>query len=212
MTDEAVSDNLVWERWTQIHVASRSYDVESFRDGRRPLRVTRLRDRGGRPEIHWPPHLVPTGVGEQLYRPYTHARDGSRSTTRTTAGPLTSLIGREADIREVERLLGEHRLVTLTGAGGSGKTRVAIAVASRSRGDGATFVALEDTHDIEEVVVQVADALGITERPGTDLVATVESYLADRRLLLVLDNFEQVLPAAPLVQGSWRQPPVSASS
>jgi predicted ATPase len=114
---------------------------------------------------------------------------------------LTSLIGREADIREVERLLGEHRLVTLTGAGGSGKTRVAIAVASRWRGDGAAFVTLEDTHDIEEVVVAVADALGITERPGTDLVATVESYLADRRLLLVLDNFEQVLPAAPLVSG-----------
>ena len=115
--------------------------------------------------------------------------------------PLTSLIGREADIREVERRLGEHRLVTLTGAGGSGKTRLAIAVASRSSAEDVTFVALEDAHDITAVVVGVADALAITERPGTDLVATVESYLADRRLLLVLDNFEQVLAAAPLVSG-----------
>src|SRR4051812_28174766 len=113
--------------------------------------------------------------------------------------PLTSLIGRDSEIREIERMLRQHRLVTLTGAGGSGKTRVAIAVAWRWAGEGAIFVALEDTHDAKAVVVRVADALSITERPGTDLVAAVESYLADRQLLLVLDNFEQVLPAAPLV-------------
>src|SRR5262245_40436312 len=97
--------------------------------------------------------------------------------------PVTPLIGRDADIQEVERILHEHRLVTLTGAGGSGKTRLAIAVASRlggSQRDGTTFIALEDLHDSAGVIISVAGALGITEGAGTDLVASVESYLADR--------------------------------
>src|SRR5262245_22114611 len=115
--------------------------------------------------------------------------------------PVTPLIGRDDDVAAVERLLDDHRLVTLTGAGGSGKTRVAIAVASRlsdRHRDGARFVALQDARARTSVVTAVAESLGVTERPGIDLAATVEGYLSDRDLLLVLDNFEQVLEAAPL--------------
>jgi predicted ATPase/DNA-binding CsgD family transcriptional regulator len=118
--------------------------------------------------------------------------------------PVTALIGREADIRAVERLLDEHRLVTLTGAGGSGKTRMAIEVAARVRDrlrDGAIFVPLQDTRDRAGVLMTIADALGVQERGGIDLVDGVEGYLADREVLLVLDNFEQVIAAAPLVTG-----------
>src|SRR4051812_35235882 len=144
------------------------------------------------------PFACPQVCWRATVSPYTPSMDRVVRRGRLP-DPLTPLVGRDADMREVERLLGEHRLVTLTGAGGSGKTRVAIAVASR--GDDATFVALEDAHDIDAVVVQVADSLGITERLGTDLPATVESYLAGHRMLLVLDNFEQVLQAAALVHG-----------
>jgi predicted ATPase/DNA-binding CsgD family transcriptional regulator len=118
--------------------------------------------------------------------------------------PATRLIGREADIRAVERLLEDHRLVTLTGAGGSGKTRVAIEVASRLRHryqDGARFVAVQDARDRHGVIAAVADALAVTERVDSGLLEGIETLLEDREILLVLDNFEQVLEAASLVSG-----------
>src|SRR6476646_4207935 len=99
--------------------------------------------------------------------------------------PLTALIGRDGDILDVERLLADHRLVTLTGAGGSGKTRVAIAVAARLRdqlSDGADFVDLQDPRDSDGVVAAMADSLAVTERPGMSLVDSIVDYLADRQV------------------------------
>ena len=116
---------------------------------------------------------------------------------------LTSFVGREREIAEVTRLLGEGRLLTLTGPGGCGKTRLALEVAWQ-RGDGAfaeevRFVALAPIRDPDLVIPSIVQALGAAEAGGMSPVESLVSYLRDRRILLVLDNFEQVIPAAPQI-------------
>src|SRR5215207_6835761 len=116
--------------------------------------------------------------------------------------PLTSLLGREQDLAELIALLEECtvRLVTLTGAGGSGKTRLALEVAARLQGafaEGAGFVDLTPLRDAAFVLPTIADALGVRERPGQPLRETLSRFLAPKQLLLLLDNCEQVLGAAP---------------
>jgi predicted ATPase/class 3 adenylate cyclase len=115
---------------------------------------------------------------------------------------LTSLIGRSQEVGEVAQLLSEGRLLTLTGAGGSGKTRLALQVAAelveRFR-DGVFFVALAPITDPGLVASTIARALGIVEAAGRPIVDSLKDYLPGKSLLLVLDNFEQVIAAAPLV-------------
>ena len=108
--------------------------------------------------------------------------------------PLTPLLGREAEVEAAAALLGDPavRLVTLTGPGGIGKTRMALELASRTAeryGDGARFVPLAAIDAAVRVVPAIAQALGVVD----DLA----EYLASRELLLVVDNLEQVLEAAP---------------
>jgi predicted ATPase/class 3 adenylate cyclase len=106
------------------------------------------------------------------------------------------LIGRESEVEQVaELLLGDASLVTLIGAGGTGKTRLALAVADRlldELAEGAFLVELAGLAAAEEVGSAVASVVGTT----SDLLAMT---LADREMLLVLDNFEHVLGAAPLL-------------
>jgi predicted ATPase/DNA-binding CsgD family transcriptional regulator len=116
--------------------------------------------------------------------------------------PLTPLIGREREVGAVVSVLrDEHaRLVTLTGPGGTGKTRLAIQVASTlsaGAADGARFVSLAPLRDPELVIAAIAQALGVREAAGQPLLASLVAALGDRSLLLVLDNFEQVVSAAP---------------
>jgi predicted ATPase/class 3 adenylate cyclase len=115
---------------------------------------------------------------------------------------LSSFVGRARETHEIVGLLGGARLLTLTGPGGTGKTRLALRVAGELLGEyrhGCWFVALEAISDPELVPPAIASALGVGipgDRPALDVLG---EWLADRELLLVLDNFEQVTGAAPLV-------------
>jgi predicted ATPase/DNA-binding CsgD family transcriptional regulator len=118
----------------------------------------------------------------------------------------TPFIGRRHEINEIKRLLGSARLLTLTGPGGTGKTRLALRVAAELAaeraggvGDGAYFVDLAALSDHTLVAKAVARALGVFENPGEPLPNTLQRVLARRALLLVIDNFEHVIQAAPLL-------------
>ena len=105
-----------------------------------------------------------------------------------------ALIGREHELAELVGLAGSHRLITLTGPGGTGKTRLSLALASgiadRSA-DGVVWVSLATVTDPELVPAAIATALGEID--------DVHAYLQERAMLLVLDNFEQVIDAGPAI-------------
>ena len=116
----------------------------------------------------------------------------------------TPLIGREREVTSArERLLTPGvRQLTLTGPGGTGKTRLGLQVAAEAVDrfeDGVFFVALAPIGDPALVAPTIAETLGVRDAGGRPLRESLEDYLQDKQLLLVLDNFEQVLGAAPLV-------------
>ena len=124
----------------------------------------------------------------------------------------TSFVGRMNELREIRALLqsDDVRLVTLTGPGGSGKTRLAIEAAAGIGAefpDGVVLVDLAPISDPDLVAAAIADALGVGERPGQERAGVLAAYLRGRRVLLVLDNFEQLLVAAPLLGELLRAAP-----
>ena len=123
----------------------------------------------------------------------------------TLPTPLTSFVGRQGQLEQVQgTLLGEDvRLLTLTGAGGTGKTRLALEIAQRVSDrfpDGVWFVDLSSIADTGLVLPTIARVLGLAEIPGQPILKVLKVWLRDAQALLVLDNFEQLVEAAPLVR------------
>jgi predicted ATPase/class 3 adenylate cyclase len=115
---------------------------------------------------------------------------------------LTSFVGREHELREAAGLLDTTRLLTLTGPGGTGKTRLSLQLAATVAErfpDGVFFVALEPVRDPSMVVPRIASAIGLLETGTRSAMELVTEWLEGRRVLLVLDNFEQVVAAGPAV-------------
>jgi predicted ATPase len=111
---------------------------------------------------------------------------------------LTSFVGRGAPMTDVEKLLVDNRLVTLTGAGGAGKTRLAVEIAARIAaefGDGVWYVDVAPVTHPAVVPVTVARALGLPDQPGRSTMDTLLRFVRDRQMLVVLDNCEHLLNA-----------------
>jgi predicted ATPase/class 3 adenylate cyclase/DNA-binding CsgD family transcriptional regulator len=111
---------------------------------------------------------------------------------------LTSFVGRQAELTQVRELL-KSRLVTVTGAGGAGKTRLAVELAGQLTGefgDGVWYVDLAPITDPELVPLTVARALGLPDQPGRSTMDTLTRFVADRQMLMVLDNCEHLLDAS----------------
>src|SRR5436190_13671196 len=118
--------------------------------------------------------------------------------------PLTALIGRATEVATLRALLlkPEVRLVTLTGPGGVGKTRLAVEVGKEllvNFSDGVFFVALAPLPHPQLILPTVAQTLRFRARNPQRLAEELKAHLQAKQLLLILDNFEHLMPAAPLI-------------
>jgi predicted ATPase/DNA-binding CsgD family transcriptional regulator len=115
---------------------------------------------------------------------------------------ITSFIGRQQEITEIQRLLSDNRLLTLSGPPGTGKTRLALQVASNVLHhfeDGIYFVDLAPIRDPQFVPSTIAQVFDLGESGTGSLLENLKHYLGNKQLLLVLDNYEQIIETAPLV-------------
>jgi predicted ATPase/class 3 adenylate cyclase len=115
---------------------------------------------------------------------------------------LTSFVGRERELAEVDALVDRHRLVTLIGTGGTGKTRLMLEVADRASGrftDGAWLAELAPLSDATQIPSEIGRALGVPDEPGTPPLATVMAFLAGKELILLLDNAEHLVDGVATV-------------
>ncbi len=115
---------------------------------------------------------------------------------------LTSFVGRDEELAAALALLGRTRLLTLTGPGGIGKTRLSLQIAAAAADDfpdGIWFVPLEPVRERELVAPTIARVLGVTDKAGRSVVDLIAETVGSGRVLFVLDNFEQVVAAAPIV-------------
>lgn len=172
-TADLVCDRLPAEAWlTEL-------GTHAVRDLPRPERVVQLSHPDTRNEF--PP-----------------LRTAKAARSHNLPAQLTTFVGRASQIDEVRGLLVDNRLVTLTGAGGAGKTRLSVEVATgltNEFGDGIWYVDLAPVADSIVVPVTIARTLGLPDQPGRSPIETVQRFISDRKLLLVLDNCEQILDA-----------------
>ncbi len=150
----------------------------------------------GESSVHQPV-VLPASVETPPWRPQ------ARPPSNLPIAP-TTFIGREHEVAAVSGLLrrADVRLLTLTGPGGIGKTRLGLQVAEALRDDypdGIWFVALAPITDAPMITATIAYVLKVKETADQPLEQHLHAYLRDKRLLLVLDNYEQVVDAAPLI-------------
>jgi predicted ATPase len=191
------------------------------RDPRLAQMLARIKDEGGLSYQHFSDpaelqQLVENDLAVLLSERFEMTRSGEGAAGEaplagTLPVPVTPLLGREREAAAVEDLVvGEGvRLVTLTGPGGVGKSRLMVEAARRlgpGFADGARFVALASVSAADLVAAAIAAGLGLNTSAGP-LITDLESYLRPRRLLLALDNFEQVIGAAPLLAELLRAAP-----
>jgi len=140
-----------------------------------------------------------SGRGYQFTLPVTKDDSEAKRPSRSKHNlpyQLTSFVGREHEIAQLEELFATNRLVTLTGAGGAGKSRLAIEVANRlidAFRDGVWLVELAALSDSRLLPQAVAQALEVKEQPTRPVIDTLSDHLASKKLLLVLDNAEHLL-------------------
>jgi predicted ATPase/DNA-binding CsgD family transcriptional regulator len=173
-TDDMVVDRLPAGAWLT------DLGTHALRDLPRPERVVQL----CHPDLRndFPPLRAPKSIG-----------------AHGLPVQLTTFVGREAQISEVRKLMAGNRLVTLTGAGGAGKTRLAVEIAARVAPefrDGVWYVDLAPITYPAVVRVTVARALGLPDQPGRSTMDTLLRFVADRQLLILLDNCEHLLDAS----------------
>ena len=115
---------------------------------------------------------------------------------------LTSFIGRSEEIKETRELILQSRLVTLSGPGGTGKTRLALKVAeslAEQFVDGLYWVPLAAVSDVSSVGLTIAKALDLIQDPSKNMLDQLIDFLRQKETLLLLDNFEQIIEAAPVI-------------
>ncbi len=176
--------------------ATRSLVGDALSDGLqlRDLGTHRLKDLE-RPERLW--QVVVPGLAAEF--PPLASLD---AVANNLPHRLTTFLGRETEIAAISELLGRSRLLTLTGPGGTGKTRLSLEVASRSittYPDGVYFVELASITEPDLVPETIAQTLHLPDRGGRRAVERLLDHIGERRMLLVLDNFEQVIDAAASV-------------
>jgi predicted ATPase/DNA-binding SARP family transcriptional activator len=194
--EEPYRERFLYQRVLALYRAGRQAEaLEVYRDARRVLA-----DELG---------LDPSPFLQELERsilrqdPSLAAPEPPTRSTRPLPVPPTPLVGRRLELAAVNALFRDEgaRLVTLTGPGGTGKTRLGLAAAHALEPelrDGAVFVSLAPVSSPELLVPTIAQVLGVAEGTRSQAEGVID-HLRERRMLLVLDNFEQLLAAAPFV-------------
>lgn len=173
-TSDLVADTLLADAWLG------DLGTHALRDLPRPERVVQL-------------------CHPDLCNEFPPLRKREAAVAQHFPAQLTSFVGREAEMGEVREIVERNKLVTLTGAGGVGKTRLAIKVAAmvaNDYADGAWYVDLASLTDPELVPATAARALGLPDQPGRSPVKSTLQFIADRQMLLLLDNCEHLLDAS----------------